>query len=763
MTEDDWSYEMQRLDVVLREIRRQSDQLGAKSDHRRGDVVESRRQMYDELPHFPVSFEAVVEIAQSVEQMGRREREYMFSSELRERLERLLASPYFGRMDFREAGESAAEPIYIGLSSLIAGDSGEPLIYDWRAPVSSMYYDYATGPAQYQAPGGVIRGEIERKRQYKIRDGRIEYMFDTGLHIGDDLLAEMLGRNADAKMHNIVTTIQREQNRVIRDEQHRVLVVQGPAGSGKTSIALQRIAYLLYRHRRSLAAHNILFLTPNRLFQDYISLVLPELGERNTLQTTLEEYADSLFRGEIPLEGLHAQLESLYGVAESPQQRLRGEGIRYKGSAAFARVLERYVDWLSRGGLRFEDIKVDRKTLFAKEETEHLFYQQYAHLPAPRRFAAIRLRIAEALDAAEGPLVQQVYQKLLRSDRYLGEEHELRAYSEAVMRRKLRAVRDRLRDLPAVDVVQLYTRLWEDEALFNRFAEGLPLPADIRGIRAWTVERLQAGREIPHEDVWPLVFLKGALQGAPSLTAVRHVMIDEAQDYSPLQYEIIRQLFPHSRFTLLGDLNQSIHPYTGLTDYRTVLDVFGESETQVVRLHQTYRSTAEIARFAAAVLAAGQAAGGDVRTVERPGPKPKLVRVSHTGAVVAEVAAAVEQMLADGLRTVAIICKTAAESAALHEVLATFTKARLVVTGDQPLTVGTVVIPVYLAKGLEFDGVILPDVSAQVYQTEADRRLLYTACARALHRLVLYTAGEWAPWIAQVSPDLYEACVISPK
>ncbi|MCL6549279.1 MAG: helicase, partial [Alicyclobacillus sp.] len=408
MNDGDWAYEQEHLARVLKEVRRQLGGTAERSDVRREDVVESRRWLYDELPHAPVSFEAVVEIAQSVEQMGQREREYMLSSQARERLTRMLASPYFGRMDFREQGAAQAEPMYIGIASLMARETGEPLVYDWRAPVSSMYYDFATGPAQYEAPGGVIRGEITLKRQYKIRDGRIEYMFDTGLHIGDEMLAELLGRTADARMRSIVTTIQREQNQVIRDERCRLLIVQGPAGSGKTSIALQRIAYLLYKHRRSLSAHNILFLTPNRLFQDYISAVLPELGERNTLQTTLQDYADSLFRGEVPLEGPHAQLEYLFSPGNRDERRLRGAAIRFKGSAAFTELLRRYVQWLSDGGLEFSDIKVDQRTLFSKEDLVDLFYREYRHLPAARRFDAIRVRIAEAIDKAEGPLQKQV-------------------------------------------------------------------------------------------------------------------------------------------------------------------------------------------------------------------------------------------------------------------------------------------------------------------------------------------------------------------
>lgn len=294
--------ERRRLEATIDEIREQLQELHVVAKSRKEQVAATRRTLWQEGARAPTDFEDQVELVGQITELNREEMQHALYRRMVDRFERLMRSPYFARVDFRAQGENDPEAIYIGTSSLVDRESGEHWVYDWRAPISGMYYDYELGEAGYPCEDGRIEGEITLKRQYRIVDGKLVYLFDSGLKIDDEILQEMLSKHVDDRMRTIITSIQREQNRVIRDEHHRILFVQGPAGSGKTSIALHRVAYLLYRHRHTLAADNMIIFSPNRIFSDYIGEVLPELGEENVHQTTFDEYASERLGGRLALE-----------------------------------------------------------------------------------------------------------------------------------------------------------------------------------------------------------------------------------------------------------------------------------------------------------------------------------------------------------------------------------------------------------------------------------------------------------------------------
>lgn len=291
INKSEWLVEMKWLEDVLREVKRQLEEKRNFKDNFKKDAIETQRELWKNVGAVSVEngLQHVVDFMQFINTMKIQKRSHEFERKLVNKYENMISSPYFARMDFKEDGIENVEKCYIGISNLINEDF-DFIIYDWRAPISSMFYDYEIGNAYYKCPDGIINGKISMKRQYKISNGKIDYMFDSNIKIDDEVLQDILSKSSDNKMKAIVTTIQREQNKAIRNEKYKNLIVQGPAGSGKTSVALHRIAYLLYKHRDIITAKNIVIFSPNNIFNDYISNVLPQLGEDNMLQTTFKEY-----------------------------------------------------------------------------------------------------------------------------------------------------------------------------------------------------------------------------------------------------------------------------------------------------------------------------------------------------------------------------------------------------------------------------------------------------------------------------------------
>ena len=394
LQEADWIHERRRLERVLELVRAK---LGEARREYRGvveEVVRQRREFWDE---FRIKPDDVVEtyavIRQQAQLLSEGERRHRHGLQSVRELSRLERSPYFGRVDFREQGESEAEEIYIGVASLRTEDDVF-WVYDWRTPVASLYYDHGPGPAGYVAPVGEVRGELLLKRQFVITEGRLELMFDTGLTIGDELLMKALSGHSDAELHSIVATIQREQNRVIRDDAHRLLVVLGVAGSGKTSAAMQRVAYLLYRHRDELAANQVVLFSPNELYASYVSGVLPELGEERIHQATYQAYLERRLGGSAHVEDPYAQLEGVLDGADPDRRTRRLAGIRFKSSPAFRQVLERYADRLRSEGLCFRPLIHRGREIVSAEEMRRRFAAFSPDVPMTARVAAMRVSSA---------------------------------------------------------------------------------------------------------------------------------------------------------------------------------------------------------------------------------------------------------------------------------------------------------------------------------------------------------------------------------
>ncbi|GIP34856.1 RNA polymerase recycling motor HelD [Paenibacillus sp. J2TS4] len=779
LTEQDWQEEKQRVEHVEEEIDSQIAVLQEHVSDKRAETVDVRKNFWDDvtvnLEDPSELVETYASIKQQAEVLSEKERSYEHAYNQLKILTKLKQSPYFGRVDFLEEGQNKAEPIYLGISSLYDEDKMEFLIYDWRAPLSSLYYDYALGPAHYETPGGTVSGKIELKRQYTIRDGQFISMFDTGVTIGDELLQEVLGKQADSQMRSIVATIQKEQNQIIRNERSRLLIVQGAAGSGKTSAALQRVAYLLYRYRETLKAEHIVLFSPNMMFNSYVSTVLPELGEENMQQTTFQQFLDHRLGRHFQLGDPFAQLEYEYIAMNEPGYEARMEGIRYKASARFMELVEKYLSFLGREGILFKSLKFRGKTLVSAAKIRERFYALDSAISIPNRMQLLsewllgELRerekaernepwVEDEIELLDNDAYQRAYQKLRKQNRFSGEsfddyERERELLAIMIVREQFKGLRQRVKKLRFVNIPGVYRQLFAEPQYAHRFSHEAELPEHWKEICAQTVERLDRS-ELAYEDATPYLFLQEKIEGFQTNNLIRHVFMDEAQDYSPFQFAFIQRLFPRSKMTVLGDLNQAIftHTETG-GHWQTLEALYGEEQTERFILTRSYRSTRQIIDFTRDLIPEGHV----IEPFNREGSKPTLTQAADEEDLNARVAERIQALQKAGLRTIAVICKSAKESREAFQELTSELGARLIEKDAASFEPGVLVIPAYLAKGVEFDAVILYNASQEQYGREGERRLFYTACTRAMHELHLYYIGTRSRFLDDVSPDTYLA------
>lgn len=725
-----------------------------------GEIVSMRKSFWDTIVNSNEEIENVIEIAQKINQLDQEQYQYERKLNTIKKLRRLELSPYFGRVDFMEKEEDFNEKVYIGISSFIDFESGEIYIYDWRSPISSIFYEYETGPAEYNSPSGKITGNITLKRQFKIYRNKINYMFDSNIKIDDEILQEILSKSVDDKMKNIVTTIQKEQNQIIRDDKNRLVIVQGAAGSGKTSIALHRIAYILYKYRdKALSSRNIVIFSPNQMFNDYISNVLPELGEENINQTTFYEYCQRFISVEYKLEDFNEQLEYLLTSYDSPDYKYRTASIKYKCTWGFMVVLKNYARFIENHLISFEDIFYDNQLVISKDELNEMFFKDYVVTPISNRLSKIRERIYIRLNPLKKIKVMELQEKLKKDPECIDAP---RLVARLSVLKNSRGLMDKINEMTNVDVYESYRKLFEDGEIFNVVSIGTNLPENLDKIRLSTLASLSSN-QLNYEDIPAYLYLKGVIEGIPNLSNIKHVVIDEAQDYSPLQYEIFKQLFPSISFTILGDLNQSIHPYMHTEDYQSILDIFKVPNSSILKLYKSYRSVGEIVEFSKAILKSSE----DIEYINRPGERPKVIKVPVGKKPDAYIIDDVERLLSENFRSIAVICKTEAEGLRVYKQLMHELKKRnselsitLINKDSEVFTTGFVVIPSFLSKGLEFDAVILYDASSKTYCHEEERKLFYTICTRSLHRLHLFYNDSLTPLIPDSAKGLYDNIIL---
>lgn len=735
-----WDHERNRLQRVTDEIKIQLDAGINSAQNFKKEAIQLQKEMWEDVRCAPTSLfdlEDATQIWQFQASIANQARKYKFSQTMVSRLERMYQSPYFGRIDFLEEGEASAEQIYIGLYNLSKGSNREILVYDWRAPISSVFYDFEIGACSYECPAGAIHGQLLLKRQYKIENQNIVYMFDSSVSINDEMLQEILGKSTDTRMKTIVTSIQREQNTVIRNNDNSILVVEGPAGSGKTSIALHRAAYLLYKYRDSLKSENILIFSPNHVFEDYISNVLPELGEENVLRSTFVDFFGKLFGKKYRIETTNEQME--YILSENPN-KTRLYSIKFKSSQQFLVILKKYIQLLEDGiRLKFNDLIFNDMLVISAEDIYRLFREDYRQFPYAQRLEKLRQRLIYLVDQREEVRSRD-------SVNGSGSEVEKRLADEKA-KAEYEQLKNHIYCVTALDTYLLYKELFKNLEYWVQ--SDVRDDENLSDIGVYTACQLEKGI-IQYEDVAPFLFLKIALEPPGNTKNVKHVIIDEAQDYTVIHYEIFRKVFEHSKMTILGDVNQSVNGYMNIGSFNTLSEVFSLKDTKRIALTKSYRSSKEIADFCKEILQSPNQS----EQLNRHGNKPKIIKVDKSnlsGRLVEDIG----KLKSKGCKLIAVICKTAAQSEAVYNSIHPFVDIRLISNHNEEYQGGVVVIPSYLAKGLEFDAVLVPSVEDREYSRAEDQRLLYTVCTRALHELYLYYAENLSGFIKKMDEAFY--------
>lgn len=586
--------------------------------------------------------------------------------------EKALNSPYFAKLEF-EQDNGTIIPIYIGITSV--QQNLDFYVFDWRAPISSLFYNYEIGKAKYDIPNGEIEGEILSKYQFKIVDGELLRCFKSDINIDDEYLQEILANSSTDKMKSIVNTIQRDQNEIIRNTLDKYLIVQGVAGSGKTSVALHRIAYLLYKDL-NLSSNNILIFSPNNIFSDYISNVLPELGEENVLKTTYSDFANTFLPGCKKVESYTDFLNRAYNLEKNNYNT-----VIYKLSEKFINDIKKfYSNYIS--SIKFtRSIGINNKYVSKQEMTD--MFNKYSNINLNQRIELMAEKICGLLGLVRSRYFKSIKNKLLEISNI------------------------------ELDFYKLYNMfLSENEKISNK---------------------IQVQKKfINYDNIMGLLYLNFEINGYPNYNHIRQIVIDEVQDYTPYQIELLNKIFKNASFTLLGDVNQAINPFFQYNTLDEISHIF--NCTKYIELTKTYRSSEEIIDYSNKILGIN-----NVCSIRRNNNIPVEIREVSKENILDNIFNDLNIMQNSGMETIAIITKNEKGAKELYELIAKNTEfdIQLVTDSEHLIKKPIIIIPSYLSKGLEFDGVIAYNTNNENY-TSLEKKLYYVVCTRAQHKLQIY-------------------------
>lgn len=752
--------EQKRLDTVLEKIQ----DAKAKNKMQQASAVEKKADVesgWKDVRFKSSTYSSLFETAMSVRQQQQmlQERELAMNSAEHQAvvLDRLTERPYFARIDVQEKGTEKVDQIYIGLASFSDGPDNF-LIYDWRAPISSIYYDGGLGKVTYETPDGKQDAEVSLKRQFQIEDGKIVTIFDTDEAVGDQMLLNAVSGESTTKMKSIVTTIQKEQNKIIRNTAADLLFVQGAAGSGKTSAVLQRVAYLLYRYRGHLTSGQVVLFSPNQLFNDYIDQVLPELGEQNMVQMTFYQYASR----RLP----KLQLETLQERFESQPTGAAKRVIDLKGTSVYFKAMQKYAQSLNHANIKLRSVKFRGHEIISKDKIADIYYSFNDNYQLGNRLHATKEQLMKILQGKSGNevhadwvenevqnLSKEQYDTMLRDNprEFDSDEAEYKFIAKQLVMRAFTPVIRGVNRNHFININEQFVHFLKTVPQLINLADYGISDAEWQAGVKHTIEQMRQGI-LPMSDMTPYMMLFDLIKGSRGERDIRFVFIDEIQDYTPFQLAFLKFSFPKARFTMLGDLNQAIFTKenaVGLQDELSQL--FDPEKSEYIELTQTYRSTQQITDFSKDILIQG----AQIDAFERKGALPTISVVPTTEAMVTGI---VQQLASNqaAAETTAIITKTLAEAEVAYAALRDQADVTIIRTENQRLVPGTIIVPAYLAKGLEFDAVIMWDAATKVYHGDDERQLVYTIASRAMHQLTIFAVQELTPLLANVADNLYE-------
>ncbi|MGZ9851729.1 RNA polymerase recycling motor HelD [Limosilactobacillus ingluviei] len=754
--------EQQYLDHVMEQLQVAKQAAEKKIQTAKRDIKSIDAQ-FNDIRMNTTTYSGMMDTALSVraqqQMLNERENSWQHAADHLATLQRLEAKPYFARIDFEERPGQAAETIYIGLASF-TDTPDHFLIYDWRAPISSIYYEGELGPVSYQTPDGEQSVNVTLKRQFQIEDGVIVTLYDTQATVTDQMLLAALSNHSSTKMKSIVATIQKAQNRIIRNTSADLLFVQGAAGSGKTAAVLQRVAWLLYRYRGNLTAAQVIMFSPNQLFNDYIDQVLPELGEHNMVQMTYFQYLNRRVP-RLQVADLRERFEQESDVIEARANQLLT-------SLAFFKATGRYAKRLGTDGyLKFRPLKFGDRLFASKDKLKEIYYGFSSTYRLSNRLDGTTERLIRMLNSRLGnemhaKWVEERVQSLSKEEmdtllknrprEFASDEAEYQFFAKQILRKEMAPLKRAIDHHRWLNINAQYIHLLRVVPHLVDLSKWHLTPAQWQTYVERQLAAFKAGK-ISAAGVSIYLYLYDLLTGKRGDSEMRFVFVDEVQDYDAYQLAYLKFCFPRAKFTLLGDLNQAIFTHENSRSLLKQLStMFEPDKTQVVQLTKSYRSTAQITDFTAQILLDGE----KIEAFDRQGPKPQVVVTADSARGVQAVQTALAQAQAAGEK-VAIIGKSLADSEAITTALkAAGVKATLVRTENQRLVDGALVVPSYLAKGLEFDAVIVWDANATKYAGDDERQLLYTICSRAMHTLTLVAVGQPTALLDRVAPELYE-------
>ncbi|GLB46577.1 DNA helicase [Philodulcilactobacillus myokoensis] len=754
--------EQNHLDYIENKIKEAAKRAEEEAQNARKNLKIIQKDYYNDVRLRETTYSGLmttsVEIRQKQQMMQQREQTLFFAKELSRLLKALAKRPYFARVDFKDSdGENHS--IYIGLASFTdINDTDHYLIYDWRAPIASIYYANKMGKVSYHAPDGNESVEIVLKRQFYIQNGKIQTVFDTDQVVGDQMLIQNLAAHSTSKMKSIVTTIQNEQNKVIRDVKNDLLFVQGAAGSGKTSAALQRVAYLLYHYRNQINSKQIILFSPNQLFNDYISNVLPELGEHNMVQMTYDQYSNH----RVP----HLRVNNLsqrFAIDNSDQVH---PIVNLKNQLQFFKMVTNYAESLNHHGMAFRNLIFAGKIFISKQKIHDIYYGFNDNYNLENRLAATKQALMKILDQRikaemKKEWVQRAINDLSKQQldmlqathpsEFANPDHEFKFLAKHIVAGGFRGIKREIEHELFLSINIQYIRMLKAiKQRENLHSFGISDHEWDKNIQK-LMDRIQNG-QIPMCDVSPYLYLFDKMVGKRGHNDIKYIFIDEVQDYTSFQIAFLKFEFPKAKFTMLGDLNQAIFTHQHSNHlFDDVKTLFDPEKVRMISLNKTYRSTKQISDFSKYLLSKDS----KIESFARNGHLP-LIQSTNSEHAVGLLKNWLDNDQNDH-ETTAIIGKDLPTCRKIyHDMKQSKMNVTLIQTENQRLVSGTLIVPAYFAKGLEFDSVIMWDASDKNYHKASDRQLVYTICTRAMHRLRVLSIGKISRLFDGIPKQLYE-------
>jgi DNA helicase-2/ATP-dependent DNA helicase PcrA len=689
--------------------------------------------------------------------------------------EEALEQPYFGRIDFREY-KREKESYYIGKKGLMNKTKGDELVIDWRAPIADLYYSGTAGETYYKAPIGVISGNLELKRRFLIRNATLEDAFDDGINeimlkgendsenvLVDEFLRINLEESVSSKLKDVVATIQKEQNDIIRQSRNDTIIVQGAAGSGKTTVALHRLAYLLYRYKDKLKGEDMLVIAPNKLFLDYISDILPNLSVDKVKQKTFEALSLEILGIKSRIYDKDKKIASILESEDSEKVKYIAGSSKLKGSLTFKTMMDRYIKILEKRDGDVEPIMVEGYVLFDNDEIKRLYMKDMVNFPFNKRKDEIKrylsLKIGEKVTNVLNKIDFKYSYTIARIKNTMEDGQERRQklielYDERDNEKK--DIRKKSKEefenyfikWRGIETKELYYDLFNNKELFDEVTMG-KIPGSLA---QYIIEELNANREknvIDSDDLSAMMYLKFKIEDISDKFKFEHIIIDEAQDYSKFQIVIAKMISKANSITMVGDIAQGIYYYKGIENWNEVSQDIFENKPLYMPLLQSYRSTVEIINVANKVLVSQDNGAQPTKAVLRHGLEPEFIDYRGVSKdFVERVDQIVDEVYVRGKKSVAIIGRTQKECKKIKEIVKKYSKFDWIYVkeGDSSLDLDKLIIPSYMTKGLEFDCSIIYDCSESIYPNDLiSKRLLYVIVTRALHMEYIFYNEKLSP------------------